>query len=118
MHSSTSNSNPEFARVVPQLPWKGIITAVALLTVAGTVAWEFKARSLGYGPTLNDTSDLWAQQRTSVKPDSIVLIGTSRMLFDSDLDTLEQGLGQRPVQLALVGSCPFPILADLAADKN
>jgi hypothetical protein len=53
-----------------------------------------------------------------VKPDSTVLLGTSRMLFDMDLDVLEQGLGQRPVQLAIVGSSPFPVLADLAADES
>src|SRR5262245_31055262 len=40
------------------------------------------------------------------------------MLFDLDLDVLEQGLGRRPVQLAVVGSSPFPILADLAADPT
>jgi hypothetical protein len=40
------------------------------------------------------------------------------MLFDMDLDELERGLGQRPKQLALVGSSPFPILADLAKDES
>jgi hypothetical protein len=35
-----------------------------------------------------------------------------------DLDVLERGLGQRPKQLALVGSSPFPILADLAKDES
>jgi hypothetical protein len=53
-----------------------------------------------------------------VKPDSLVLLGTSRMLFDIDLDVLERGLGQRPTQLAIVGSSPFPILANLAADET
>jgi hypothetical protein len=47
-----------------------------------------------------------------------VLLGTSRMLFDMDLDVLERGLGQRPKQLALVGSSPFPLLADLAKDPT
>jgi len=73
---------------------------------------------MGYAPTLNDTPDLWAQQRESVLPDSIVIIGDSRPHFDLDLDQLEQGLGQRPVQLALDGSCAYPVLADLANDEN
>jgi hypothetical protein len=116
MHSSTSNSN--FVRIIPDVPWRGLLLAVALLTTTATVAWEIYARSAGYVPTLNDTPDLWAQARGSVKPDSIVLVGTSRMLFDMDLDLLEQGLGQRPTQLAIVGSSPYPILEDLASDES
>lgn len=118
MHSSTSNSELEFTRVIPGLPWKGIVTAVALITVTATVAWEAHARAKGYGPSLNDTPDLWAEQRAKVKADSLVLVGTSRMLFNADLDVLERGLGQRPIQLALAGSSPFPVVADLARDKN
>jgi hypothetical protein len=95
-----------------------VLIAVALLSTAATVAWEVHARHAGYAPTLNDTPDLWAEARGAVKPDSIVLLGTSRMLFDMDLDVLEQGLGRRPTQLAIVGSSPFPILADLAKDES
>lgn len=116
MHSSTSNS--DFVRLVPDVPWRGLLAAVALLTTAATVAWELHARARGYVPTLNDTPDLWSEARARVKPDSLVLLGTSRMLFDMDLDVLEQGLGQRPVQLAVVGSSPYPILDDLAADET
>jgi hypothetical protein len=116
MHSSTSNS--DFVRQIPNVPWRSLLLAVAVLTTAATVAWELHARHAGYAPTLNDTPDLWAEARGSVKPDSIVLLGTSRMLFDMDLDVLEKGFGQRPIQLAIVGSSPFPILADLAADET
>lgn len=116
MHSSTSNS--DFTRTIPSLPWRRVLLAVALLSATATVAWEFRARAAGYAPTLNDTADLWSEARSRVRPDSLVLLGTSRMLFDLDLDVLEVGLGQRPTQLALVGSSPFPILADLAADES
>jgi hypothetical protein len=116
MHSSTSNS--DFVRTIPNVPWRPLLATVALLSISAAVAWEFHARSSGYGPTLNDTPDLWAEARASVRPDSLVLIGTSRMLFDIDLDVLELGLGQRPTQLAIVGSSPFPVLADLAADPS
>ena len=116
MHSSTSNF--DFTRVVPDVPWRGVLLTVALLSVVATTAWEVRARRAGYAPTLNDTADLWAEARGQVRPDSLVLLGTSRMLFDVDLDVLESGLGRKPIQLALVGSSPFPILADLAADEN
>ena len=118
MHSSTSNSDLEFTRTIPDVPWRRMLLAVALITTAATVLWEINARAAGYRPTLNDTPDLWAEARSSVKPDSLVLLGTSRMLFDVDLDLVEKELGQRPVQLSIVGSSPFPILADLASDES
>ncbi|MFI5336870.1 MAG: hypothetical protein ACHQ5A_08805, partial [Opitutales bacterium] len=114
MPSSTSS----FDRVIPVLPWGGIVLAVTLLTGAAVVAWEVHARSAGYIPTLNDTNDVWADRREAVQPDSIVIIGDSRALFDTDLDEIEKGLGKRPVQLALVGSCAYPILANLADDET
>lgn len=116
MPSSTSSF--DFVRPVPNLAWRGIVLAVALLTAGGAIAWEIRARTWGYGPTLNDTSDLWALRRAAVQPDSLVIVGDSRPLFDLDLDALEQGLGQRPVQLSLPGSCAYPVLADLAADEH
>ncbi len=108
----------DFARVVPTVPWKGVLTAVVALTVAAATGWEVYARSQGYKPSLNDTPDLWAQTRETVQPNSFVLVGTSRMLFDADLDILEKAFGQRPVQLALAGSSPYPVLEDLAKDTS
>lgn len=116
MPSSTSNF--DFQRPIPALPWRGLLLATLLLTAIGTVAWEVRARALGYAPGLNDTSDLWADWRGKVQPDSMVIIGDSRALFDIDLDALEQGFGQRPIQLALVGSCAYPILENLANDEK
>ena len=116
MPSSTSHF--DFQRPIPALPWRGLLLATLLLTAVGAVAWEIHARSLGYAPGLNDTSDLWADRREAVQPDSLVIIGDSRALFDTDLDALEQGLGQRPIQLALVGSCAYPILENLANDEK
>ena len=114
MHSSISS----FERTIPALPWRGLAFAAAWLTLGATVAWEIRCRAWGYAPGLNNTSDLWADAREQVKPDSIVVIGDSRALYDTDLDTLERGLGRRPVQLALVGSCAYPILENLANDES
>lgn len=116
MPSSTSSF--DFVRPVPDLAWRGIFVAVALLAAGAAVAWEIRVRAWGYHPGLNDTSDLWADRREAVQPDSIVVIGDSRALFDTDLDALEQGLGQRPIQLALVGSCAYPVLENLANDEK
>ncbi len=114
MHSSTSS----FERPTPDLPWRGILLAVAGLTLVAGAAWEIRCRAWGFGPTLNDTPDLWAQRRDAVRPDSLVIIGDSRAWFDLDLDQLEHGLGRRPVQLAIPGSCAYPVLANLADDAS
>lgn len=114
----SSISNFDFVRPVPALAWRGIVVAVVVLTAVASIAWEIRVRAWGYGPTLNDTSDLWAQRRRAVQPDSLIIIGDSRPLFDLDLDVLQQGLGKRPVQLAMPGTCVFPVLADFAADEQ
>jgi hypothetical protein len=108
----------EFERPIPALPWRGMTVIVVLLVCAATFAWELYVRSIGYGPTLNDTEDLWTQVRRRVQPESIVIVGDSRPLFDLDLDELEKGLGKRPVQIALAGSCAYPVLADLGNDDK
>jgi len=108
----------EFERPIPQIPWRGITVVVVLVVIAAALAWEFYCRSIGYGPTLNDNEDLWTITRRRAEPESIVIIGDSRGWYDLDLDELQKGLGKRPVQLAMAGSCAYPILADLADDKT
>jgi len=108
----------EYERPIPKVPWRGITVVVVLIVIAATVAWELYCRSIGYGSTLNDNEDLWTSARRHVKPESIVIIGDSRGWFDLDLDELQNGLGKRPVQLAMGGGCAYPVLADLANDEN
>ena len=108
----------EFERPIPPAPWRGIAVVITIVVIAATAAWEFYCRSIGYGPTLNDTEDLWAMARRRVQPESVVIIGDSRGWFDLDLDELQKGLGKRPVQLAGPGSCAYPVLADLANDES
>ena len=108
----------DYERPIPPVPWRGLTVVVALIVIAAASAWEFYCRSIGYRPTLNDNEDLWTMTRRSVKPESIVIIGDSRAWFDLDLDELQKGLGKRPVQLAMGGSCAYPVLADLANDES
>jgi len=114
MHLSISN----FERVIPIKPWRGITVSVVMTLVVATAAWEFYCRSVGYAPSLDDSGDLWAEARRRVEPESLVLVGDSRTLFDCDLDELEKGFGKRPVQLAQAGSTAFPVLADLINDER
>ena len=114
MPSSTSN----FERIIPARPWRGMTVSVIMMLALATAAWEIHCRSLGYGPTLNDSEDLWAKVRRQVEPESVVIIGDSRAIFDLDLDELEHGLGKRPLQLAQPGSCAYPVLHDFAKDTR
>jgi len=114
MHSSTSS----FERTVPAMPWNRMAVLAYVLVAVVTAAWEIRVRAMGYAPTLNDTTDLWADRREAVRTDSLVIIGDSRPWFDVDLDEMEKGLGKRPVQLAIPGSGAYPILADLASDES
>jgi hypothetical protein len=107
----------DYERPIPQVPWRGMTVVVVLVVIAAATAWEFYCRSIGYGPTLNNTEDLWAMARRRVQPESVVIIGDSRGWFDLDLDELQESLGKRPVQLAGPGSCPYPVLTDLVNDE-
>jgi hypothetical protein len=94
------------------------MVVTCLLTLVAAAAWEIRCRAWGYAPSLNNTPDLWADRRNAVQPDSLVIVGDSRAWFDLDLDEIEHGVGKRPIQLAIPGSCAYPVLADLANDKN
>src|SRR6188472_1130579 len=108
----------EFERPIPPAPWSGIAIVITIVVIVATAAWELYCRSLGYAPTLNDNEDLWTMRRRIVEPESIVIIGDSRAWFDVDLDELQKGLSKRPIQLARGGSSAWPVLADLANNKN
>jgi hypothetical protein len=47
-----------------------------------------------------------------------VFIGSSRIKFDLDLETWRKLTGDEPIQLAVVGTSPRPLLKDLADDEN
>ncbi len=105
-------------RPIPDLNWSRLGAQAALLTLLLAGGFEAACRARGYAPGLDDTVDLWVDAARSVQADSTVVVGSSRGLFGLDLDVLAAGLGSRPVQLALVGSNPIPVLEHLAADAS
>jgi hypothetical protein len=86
------------------------------------VIWEAGMRHLGLrAGDLGDERGYWAVERRKVDAgprDSVVLIGDSRMLFDTDLATWQRLTGRRPIQLGLMGANAQPLLHDLAADTH
>lgn len=105
-------------RTIPAQPWAPMAVIAVILVVAAGAWWEMHCRGLGYPACINDTRDLWVDNRRRVQPDDTILIGASRGLFGFDLDELEKGLGRRPIQLCLVGSCVYPILQHFADDAS
>lgn len=118
MPLSTSN----FERSVPGGNWATYFWATLVLTLVTLGGWDYYWRHVGYAPTLNDTSDLWADARTKLKasePGRTVIIGSSRMLFDFDLDVYAQYFEtEKPIQLSVVGTTPLLILEHLADDES
>lgn len=109
-------------RPIPTLPWQKILLIVVSITFVLMVAWEIGMRHLGLrAGDLDDGRPEWAAERRKVDSgprDSVVIIGDSRILLDTDLETWQSLTGRRPIQLALLGANAQPILHDLAADEH
>jgi len=109
-------------RQVPATRWSAIGWLVLVLVVAAVAAWEWKMRSLGLrAGDLDDSKSHWAVERRKIADgdhDGIVIIGSSRILFDTNLDVWEEMTGLRPIQLALPGTNPRPHLKDLAENSD
>ena len=92
-----------------------------LLLIGCIVGWEIYLRNQGFDLSYNDDEDLWAyhhQQVYAATDANPVIIGSSRIKFGIDLDTWAAVTGAVPTQLALVGTSPNPVLADLARDEH
>ena len=117
MPSSTSS----FERVIPDRAWLRLAALSALLATWLLAGWEILARRRGFTARLDDTPELWAATRRTFDAsprDGIVLVGSSRMLFDFDLDEAERALGVRPIELALPGTNELAGLEHVAADTS
>jgi len=97
----------------------GILTLILVVVFFG--GWEFYLRSKGINIAYDDGKELWADKRAMVyepADKATVLIGSSRNKYDVDIETWKLLTGDHPIQLAMVGTSPLPVLDDLANDKN
>lgn len=99
---------------------QSLIVAV-ILSVLSITAWELYWRSQGKIPDLDDDKNLWAVQRAKVKKlstEDVILLGSSRVLFDIQLNEWEKETGNRPIQLASAGSSPLPMFHDIVNNTD
>lgn len=97
----------------------GMLALVLVLISLG--CWEFYLRSIGISFSFDDNEPLWANKRSQIYDDaerSTFFIGSSRIKFDTDMQTWEKVTGEKAIQLALVGTSPQLVLKDLANDKK
>ena len=123
MPSSTFNSDRLHVpvREVPDRRWGAMLVGALALFFALMTAWELYWRAFGAVPSYRNSDAEWAQQRRRVdegEGNKLILIGSSRVLFDINLDVWEQVTHERPIQLALEGTSSVPVLEDLADDPN
>ncbi|MEO6537236.1 MAG: hypothetical protein ABIT07_06695, partial [Ferruginibacter sp.] len=97
----------------------GVLTLVLVIT--SIASWEFYLRSKGIQISYDDGKELWGDKRAMVyepADKATVLIGSSRNKYDIDMETWKSVTGDHPIQLAMEGTSPLPVLNDLANDKN
>lgn len=95
---------------------KQTLIITCFLSILSLTAWEFFWRTQGKTPSLDDNKDLWAVQRSKVEKatsNDVILTGSSRTLFDIQLNEWEKVTGIRPIQLASTGASPLPIFSDI-----
>ena len=118
MPLSISNSDIPY-RDIPNQPWLKILAVSFLLLVLAMIAWESLSRSMHHttGTYLSGFEAMWADERRKLDTPNndirVVLTGSSRILWASDLDIMETHLGTRPLQLALPGTSPAIFVEDI-----
>jgi len=107
-------------RDVPGVNLRSAAVLMLVLTIAAIAGYEAYWRAHWYDPHPNKTKGLWAIQRraASRQANPLVIIGSSRILFDANLDVWEDLAGERPIQLALEGTSPRVVLKHLANDTT
>ncbi len=109
-------------REVPRLRYAAIGWMVLGMFLAAMTAWELRIRALGVmAGDIDDSPVAWAIERKRLetgKHDGVVIVGSSRILFDTDLGVWQELTGRLPVQLALPGTSPRPYLRSVADDTD
>lgn len=121
MVTQTQNYKPPL-RDIPEQSWRRIgILAIAILAML-IGGWEFYWGNVSeFVRGYRDGTPMWAYTRGLLERDlegSTAMVGSSRILFDIDLEQWQRDTGSLPYQLALMGTSPRPFLEDIAVDSE
>lgn len=114
-------AQPVPLRDIPAQPWGAILAGMLVMLAIMLGGWELYWRAYGVTPSYRNSDGQWLVQRRRIdagEGDKTVLVGASRILFDTSLPVWEKVAGHRPIQLALEGTSPVPIMENLADDPN
>ena len=113
-------AQPVPTRDIPLRPWTRIGAFVFLAVTLLTALWEWNARTnLGLrAGDIDDSPQAWAEQRRLADAAPVVIVGDSRILFDTDLNRFQQLTRVRPIQTAIVGTNARALLESYANDPN
>lgn len=104
------------------MPWFRVWLMALCMVVLSLCSVELFARALGHKPTIQDGPDLWSSWRAKAEgadPNTVVLVGASRILLGFDIPTWKARFPDHEViQLAIEGSWPITVLEDLANDES
>ncbi|MCK7591557.1 hypothetical protein M0G43_13300 [Subsaxibacter sp. CAU 1640] len=99
---------------------QSLFVAVTLGMIS-LVIWELYWRNQGLEPNIDDNKNLWANQRARLEnydEKTVVFIGSSRILYDINLDIWENETGTNGIMLAAQGSTPIPVMQDIVENTD
>ncbi len=112
-------AQPVPTRDIPTRAWKPIALVALIIMLIATAGWEVWARSYGLrAGDIGDSPQAWAEMRSSVRPNDVVIVGDSRILFDTDLAWFERLTGVMPRQLAIHGTNGRVLMEHLTQDPT
>lgn len=113
---------PSFTSSSERLPiWRGglVLGAALAIFLCFALALEWGLARRGFEPGVYDDEASWLRARARAEhagPRGLLLLGSSRMQLDADLDVLGSLTKMKVVQLAIDGSSFLPVFEGLAAD--
>jgi hypothetical protein len=119
MHSSTSSS--DVLREIPATRWPAAMVLAFVIFGATLGAWEAHWRAEWFVPSYRNSDGLWALTRDRIESEAgrgVAIVGSSRVLFDINLETWREVTGVLPIQLALEGTNPRPYLTHVAQETD
>lgn len=116
-----TSDNQRMTRSDTPLNLRKSLLIALFFSLVSISAWEIFWRSKGRIPDLSDDKFLWAQTRAKVEDldsNGVVIIGSSRALFNLQIHEWEKLTGIKPVQLATAGGTPVPMLEDIVKNTD